>query len=140
MMKKKQSVSGVKLLNKYSELRSIIVQQSDRLAKVTTDEYLLELINRQNKLYKSIQQDQSQSVEATKDYNVNKEKYEILQQQRIDSQNKIELEFKKCNEMIDEENKLFVKFQQSKCKTITFKKKIEKLKSCSNSLVSMIKS
>eukprot|EP01084_Bolivina_argentea_P287600 493507_1 len=41
---------GVQLFSKYSEIYTIITEQSNRLSQITTDNYLLELINHQNLL------------------------------------------------------------------------------------------
>ncbi len=45
-----QSQCGVELFNKYTDCKAIINEQKNRLSQVTTDDYLLQLINRQNSL------------------------------------------------------------------------------------------
>eukprot|EP01083_Nonionella_stella_P310630 1104467_1 len=124
---------GVQLLDTYLTYHPMIKEQTERLTKVTTDQYLLELINHQNQLSKSMKECETS---VCREYELQSKQYEVSKQKRVELQNNIKKKFAECNVMIKRENELVQQLQD----TMQGKLQIEALRVSSRTCVTVIKS
>eukprot|EP01084_Bolivina_argentea_P260919 440779_1 len=124
------------LFEEYSELCSLIDQQSKRMLQIP--DHLLELSERQNALSSAFTELEKRILSSSQQYDEQKQQYIELKNNRIELQKKIQFDFKKCNDMINQENALFCSVQEAEINKKQNDVQMETLKLSTTTCVSVI--
>eukprot|EP01084_Bolivina_argentea_P009163 17130_1 len=126
------------LLEQYIESNALINEQSNRLSKVATDDYLMQLLKKQNAIQVQTKQAEQLALDTKKQLNEIVKQYESKRDSRIKLQSLIEEQMCKLNDMIEKENELLMEKKKAQLKSDTQNDEISQLRSLTEKNISLI--